>query len=400
MKTLACQRIPKTQFDLGGVVGDYVGGVVDQWLLVAPRANPAMLEIFRDRDATPLRDMVPWAGEFAGKYLTAAVQNLRLTADPRLKAWLKEFVKTLIGLQAADGYLGPWPEDSRLTNFTPYQGEKGSETWDTWGHYHVMMGLMLWHDQTRDKAALAAARRIGDLICRKYLGKKKTRLVDTGRTEMNLAPAHSLCILYRKTKEQKYLDMALQIVDEFAAEGKDGPLAGDYLRAPLAGKEFFETPKPRWESLHPIMALAELYSLPLGYKDKDLKNRHVLRKWLIREGFQEFIVRPEFLPLDGFEQWDWPQEPPKSPDEQTTDWRTAGPIISRDAAPKYAKITRSGRSTRRPTGDVYDLRPDGAFAAEPFSGSLLRRPGAIRTGRARKALGKRTGPFIIFMSLL
>lgn len=259
MKTPASQRIPKTKFDLGGVVGDYVGGIVDQWLLVAPYANASMLEMFRDRDATPLRDMVPWSGEFAGKYLTAAVQNLRVTGDQRLKARLKEFVERLVSLQAADGYLGPWPEDCRLTNFTPYLGEKGMDTWDTWGHYHVMMGLMLWHDETGDKAALAAARRIGDLICRKYLGKKTNRLVDTGSTEMNLAPAHSLCILYRKTKEQKYLDMALQIVDEFAAEGKDGPLAGDYLRAPLAAKEFFETPKPRWESLHPIMALAELY---------------------------------------------------------------------------------------------------------------------------------------------
>ena len=37
-----------------------------------------MLEIFRDRDRQPLRDMVPWAGEFAGKYLTSAVQILLL----------------------------------------------------------------------------------------------------------------------------------------------------------------------------------------------------------------------------------------------------------------------------------------------------------------------------------
>ncbi|KKK61103.1 hypothetical protein LCGC14_3017680, partial [marine sediment metagenome] len=66
-------------------------------------------------------------------------------------------------------------------------------------------------------------------------------------------------ILYRKTKSERYLKMALQIVDEFAAKGKKGQLAGDYLRQALCGKEFFQTPKPRWESLHPIMGLAELY---------------------------------------------------------------------------------------------------------------------------------------------
>jgi hypothetical protein len=53
--------------------------------------------------------------------------------------------------------------------------------------------------------------------------------------------------------------MALQIVDEFAATGPAGHLAGDYLRLGLEGKAFFQTPAPRWEILHPIMALAELH---------------------------------------------------------------------------------------------------------------------------------------------
>jgi len=245
---------------IGGFVGDYLEGITKQWLLVAPKANPAMLEMFRDRDAAPLREMVPWAGEFAGKYLTGAVQVMRVTGDPPLKAWLKEFVHHLVSLQDADGYLGPWPSKHRLTNEAP-NCWGGRPTWDTWGHYHVMMGLLLWHEETRHKEALACVTRMADFLCRKYLGKKKTRLVDTGSTEMNLAPAHALCILYRKTKTERYLKMALQIVDEFAARSKGKPLAGDYLRQALQGKEFFQTPKPRWESLHPIMALAELYRI-------------------------------------------------------------------------------------------------------------------------------------------
>ena len=35
--------------------------------------------------------------------------------------------------------------------------------------------------------------------------------------EMNLAPVHALSILYRKTKSERCLRMALQIIDEFAA---------------------------------------------------------------------------------------------------------------------------------------------------------------------------------------
>jgi len=257
----SCDRIAGTSYGIEGPTADYLHGVTEQWLKVAPFANPGMLEVFRDRDRKPLRNQVPWTGEFAGKYLTSAVQVLRVTGDPGLKEHIQGFVNELTSRQAEDGYLGPWPKNCRLTGWAPNTGgEEGGGTWDAWGHYHVMMGLLLWHDDTGDKKALRCLKGMADLLCKKFIGKKKVRLVDTGATEMNLAPAHSLCLLYKKTKTQRYLDLALQIVHEFAATDADGsPLAGDYLLAPLAGKEFFEIPKPRWESLHPIMALSELY---------------------------------------------------------------------------------------------------------------------------------------------
>lgn len=256
------QRIPQTRYTFGGPLATYLQGVAEQWLHPAPQANPAILEIFRDRDRLPRRDLVPWAGEFAGKYLTSAVQILRLTGEPALRQAIAAFVKQLLALQAEDGYLGPWPKASRLTGAAPNVMGKEGLTWDAWGHYHVMLGLLLWHEESGDRQALAGARRMGDLVCDKFLGAKTPRLVDTGSTEMNLALIHSLCLLYRRTKAQPYLDMALQILDEFAARGPDGAfLAGDYLHSALAGREFFQTPKPRWESLHPIMGLAELHWL-------------------------------------------------------------------------------------------------------------------------------------------
>ncbi|TFG73703.1 MAG: hypothetical protein E4H27_00290 [Anaerolineales bacterium] len=242
---------------LDGSMNQYLQAITDQWLLVAPKANPAMLEMFRDRDASPLRQMVPWAGEFAGKYLTGAVQVLRLTHDPVLRAWLAEFVDRLVSFQATDGYLGPWSEKYRLTNTNAAK----EETWDTWGHYHIMLGLLFWYDETGDKKALKSAMRIGDLLCDMYLGHKKPRLVETGSTEMNMAPAHALCLLYQRTQDEHYLKLAQQLVEEFGAMHRKTYLAGDYLAQGLAGVEFFQMPKPRWESLHPIMALAELYRI-------------------------------------------------------------------------------------------------------------------------------------------
>ena len=182
------ERAAGTQFELDAVVADYLRAVTRKWLLIAPDANPGMLEMFRDRDRQPLRAMEPWAGEFAGKYLTGAVQVYRVTHDEALREYLSTFVRELCSLQADDGYLGPWPNTSRLTGTAPNVG-KGTDgpTWDAWGHYHIMVGLLAWSAETGDQQALQTAARIGDMFCQRFLGNQKPRLVDTGSTEMNLA---------------------------------------------------------------------------------------------------------------------------------------------------------------------------------------------------------------------
>jgi DUF1680 family protein len=245
-------RAAGVEIDLRGPLREHVDAVVRQWLLKMPDANPAVLEMFADRDKKPPRSLLPWSGEFAGKYLTGAVQVLRLTGNPELKESLSKFVARLVKLQDGDGYLGPFPKESRLTGKA---ANAGGDTWDAWGHYHLMLGLLLWHEETQEPKALDCAVKIGDLLCRKFLRSGK-KLASMGSVEMNHSPVHSLALLYRRTKTQKYLDLAKQIVEEFQEKG-----AGDYLRVALAGKEFFQGPKPRWESLHPILGLSELYLL-------------------------------------------------------------------------------------------------------------------------------------------
>ena len=236
---------------MGGALGDYLDAVTEQWLKPAPRANPALVEMFRDRDRRPLRDLTMFAGEFAGKYLTGAVQVLRLTGDPELRGAVAEVVRALVACQGEDGYLGPWPSESGLTNRAPnsmlgaplWSRADGGDTWDTWGHYHLMLGLLLWHEDSGDGAALQAARRMADLLCERYLGDVSPRLVDTGWPQCNLAPAHSLALLYRTTGQGRYLQLAEQLIAEFGARGGDGaPLAGDYLHGALAGRSSSSCP--------------------------------------------------------------------------------------------------------------------------------------------------------------
>jgi DUF1680 family protein len=256
-------------YQMGGPLQKQMQGVIDNWLLLVPGKNPAMLDMFADRDKQPYRDLLPWSGEFVGKYMTASVQMMRLTGNKELQATVGKVVGRLVTLQDADGYLGPYSKTDRLTDKAICMlFGKAYGTWDAWGHYHIMTGLMLWYDQTRDAKALDCARKIGDKLCARFLGNGR-HVADMGSPDQNQAVIHSLCRLYEETGTSRYLELAEQIVAEFAIPG-----AGDYLRTALAGKEFYATPKPRWESLHAIMGLAELYRIT-GKEDYRKSFEHI-----------------------------------------------------------------------------------------------------------------------------
>jgi len=250
--SLIFQRPKGARYAFHGLVPKRLAANLEHWLLVAPQANPAMLEIFRDRDRLPRRDLVPWAGEFAGKYLTSAVLAYRLNPDERLRVQLDRFVDELIGVQDTDGYLGPFPRHERLTGKT-HDGKHF--LWDVWGHYHCILGLLLWHQETGYRPALEACRRAADYLCARFLDAGQ-RVRDAGAEEMNMAISHGLALLYQETGEPRYLRLLREVEADW-----ETPPAGDYVRSALAGLPFHQTPKPRWESLHDIQAILSLYEI-------------------------------------------------------------------------------------------------------------------------------------------
>ena len=239
---------PRMSF--GGFVGGRIEANHRNWILTTPSSNPAMLGMFRARDQTPERDMVPWAGEFAGKYLTSAVGGLRISGDEVLLKYLTRFVAELIACQGEDGYLGPWSESRRLSGSNPAQDGK---LWDLWGHYHCMLGLFRWHLHTDDAQALAACRKAADMMVDRFLSGNQS-VLDAGAEEMNQAVIHIFCLLFKQTGHKPYLDMARQIEQDWQT-----PPSGDYLRHALKDRPFHEGSKPRWESLHDLQAIAELF---------------------------------------------------------------------------------------------------------------------------------------------
>ena len=57
---------------LGGETGKLAANIAANWLTGIRESNPAILDMFRDRDVLPYRDLLPWSGVFAGKHITGA----------------------------------------------------------------------------------------------------------------------------------------------------------------------------------------------------------------------------------------------------------------------------------------------------------------------------------------
>jgi hypothetical protein len=237
------KSILKGQWRFGGEFGARIDGNVENWLLRMPGANPGLLEMFHRRDRHwPYERIVPWAGEFAGKYLISAVQACRMTDDPRVKPFVQNFVDQLIACQDADGYLGPWPKSERL------MGE-----WDLWGHYHCMLGLLMWYDDTGDQKAYDCVLRAAECICKLYIDSGR-RPIEAGSPPMNLSVLHIFGELYRRTANPRYLTMCQRIEEDL-------PKDGDWLHRGAEGAAYYQLPGsgPRWESLHIVEGFEKLY---------------------------------------------------------------------------------------------------------------------------------------------
>ncbi len=244
-------------FHLEGGVGNRFRLNEDSWLLTALDENPDMIDRFQNRDRNPER-IVPWFGEFPGKVLTGMALNYRMSRSDRLLKATNVLVDRLIQVQDEEGYLGPHPAPQRLIGVMTDEPEGVPPTplWDLWGHYHVIFGLTLWYRETGRTDCLDCALRAAGFILR-FFKTRDIPFASAESLEMNHAISHAFTTLFLETGREVFLETARSIVD---AEWSH-PSAGNWLEAALSGVEFFETRKPRWESLHCILTLADLYRI-------------------------------------------------------------------------------------------------------------------------------------------
>ncbi len=116
-----------------------------------------------------------------------------------------------------------------------------------------MLGLLLWHEASGENQPFDMCIRAADGICSFFLDGDRS-ILEAEYSEMNTALIHLFGLLYRKIGNNRYLQMVRHI--EHAWDDERG---GGYVTAALAGQEFYQTRKPRWESLHPIQGILQLY---------------------------------------------------------------------------------------------------------------------------------------------
>lgn len=237
-----------------GISLKIVNNVIDHFLLDLKKTNPLLISMYKDRNKKPYLDLNPWSGEFVGKYITGSYFAYKLSKHEKLKERIVEVIDELISYQDKDGYLGTYSDNSKLTGANSFDPNNVGVTWDSWNHYHVLFGMVLWYEETKHERYLKTILKAADFYLNNfYNGKKK--LSSIGSTEMNLSIYHFFAVLYNKTKDKRYLDFALQIEKDM----QNANNAEDYLKIGLEHVDFYKCKKPRWESLHPMMGFIEMY---------------------------------------------------------------------------------------------------------------------------------------------
>ena len=249
--------------NLNGYVGSRVGNNIRKWALTALQNNPNIIEQIKYAGQSPRLDrtlwdvnnvssehdytgaVVIWYGEFIGKLLTGMVMAYEVEPSEELKSTIVEIVDELQFVQKEDGYLGIYVGYSRFAQ---------RDNWDVWSQYHIIYGLYRWYKLTGDEKAFAVGRKCLDKIVSFF--QEKGDFSVGGGFEMNSAISHISALFYQETGEARYLDFASMIVDiDWDKHG------GKWLANSLAGRDYYQSSLPRWESMHTLSTLGNLYEI-------------------------------------------------------------------------------------------------------------------------------------------
>jgi DUF1680 family protein len=165
-----------------------------------------------------------WRGEFWGKWFTSAVLAYQYQPTAEHKAVLDDAVRLLLATQSPAGDISTYDVAHRCGN------------WDVWTRKYVLLGLIAYYDQTSSSDALKAATRVGDTVLRDF-GLGKENIQDASLSFVaglsSCSVLEPICLLYQRTKEQRFLNYAEYIVASWKQPSHVAPHGMQLLRDAL-----------------------------------------------------------------------------------------------------------------------------------------------------------------------
>jgi uncharacterized protein len=189
----------------------------------------------------------PWIGEHVGKWMHAATLAWANTGDPALREKLDRVAAELIKAQEPDGYLGTYIPEQRF-------GMYENADWDVWSHKYNLLGLLTYYQYTGNKPALAACRKMGDLLIATFPAKRSIVAAGNHLGMAATSVLEPMVLLYRTTGEDRYLQFARYIVKSW-----DEPNGPKIIASLTSHKQVSRTANGKaYEMLSNLLGLCEL----------------------------------------------------------------------------------------------------------------------------------------------
>jgi DUF1680 family protein len=177
--------------------------------------NDWMLEPFQHRGnewvLEPIRNKkgeLPWAGEYAGKWLDAASLSAAYTGNEQLSKYVGTFIAAMIATQDEDGYLG--------IDVPSKRGQKSE--WDTWNIKYALTGLLTQYEVHHDKSSLHAAIRCGEWLINEFgMIPDSAHPFYSGPMDggVNVNIVDQFARLYRFTGDRKFQEFASSVITHY-----------------------------------------------------------------------------------------------------------------------------------------------------------------------------------------
>lgn len=205
-----------------------------------------------------------WQSEFWGKWMLSATAAYRYKPDEALMEKMQYAVQGLLDTQLSNGYIGNYGPENQLTR------------WDIWGRKYSMLGLIRYFEISGDRKSLRGAQKVADHLL-SQVGLGKTDITHTGfyHGMASSSVLEPIMYLYNHTKEQKYLDFATYIVNQWETE--DGPKLISKALEGIAVKDRFPPPAKwwSWENGQKAYEMMSCYEGLLEYYKVNKKPEHL-----------------------------------------------------------------------------------------------------------------------------